>query len=640
MSLCVNPRCPKPDNPDNIVFCTACGSELLLSGRYRVNILLGSGGFGNTYEVSHAGTLKVLKILQVDSIPPQSRAKVLSLFQQEAKVLTHLNHPGIPKGDRYFEFFPRNSQEPVHCLVMEKIEGVDLQDYLSKRGRPIDQELAVDWLKELAAILAQVHGENFFHRDIKPANIMLKPDGKLALIDFGTAREVTGTYYVKQQGGQVTGVVSAGYTPPEQLNGHAVLQSDFFALGRTFVYLLTGFEPLDADIYDAYNDELCWRERAAGVVPVLADFIDDLMAPKPKQRPANTEAILQRLAEIDRALRSPRRPISPPPVSPQYRVHVIGSPPPPPPPPPPPSITWENAQLERTITGHSNLIFCVAISPDGKTLASGSKDKTIKIWNLSTGKELRTLGDWFSEHSDGIYSVAISPDGKTLASGSVHSTIKLWNLSTGQEIRTLKGHLSPVNSVAFSPDGLTLASGSYDKTIKLWNLSTGQEIRTFTGHSGAVFSVAISPDGQTLASGSFDSTIKLWNLSTGQEIRTFKGHLSPVNSVAFSPDGLTLASGSYDKTIKLWNLSTGQEIRTFTGHSGAVFSVAISPDGQTLASGSFDSTIKLWNLSAWREIRTLTGHLGAVRSVAFSPDGKTLVSGSDDKTIKIWRAQA
>ncbi|BAY27998.1 WD-40 repeat-containing protein [Calothrix sp. NIES-2100] len=301
-----------------------------------------------------------------------------------------------------------------------------------------------------------------------------------------------------------------------------------------------------------------------------------------------------------------------------------------------------NFTLAETLIGHSQkvgLIFkegivnSVTFSPDSKTLVSGSGDKTIKIWNLATGQEIRTLNG----HSYSVRSVAISPDGKTLASSSWDKTIKIWSLATGQEIRTLNGHSHWVKSVAFSPDGKTLASGSDDKTIKIWNLATGQEIRTLNGHSSWVYSIAFSPDGKILASGSWDKTIKIWNLATGQEIRTLNRHSDWVHSVAFSPDGKTLASGSDDKTIKIWNLATGQEIRTLKGHSNLVNSVAFSPDGKTLASGSDDKTIKIWNLATGQEIRTLNGHSDTVNSVAFSPDGKTLASGSNDATIKIWR---
>jgi WD40 repeat protein/energy-coupling factor transporter ATP-binding protein EcfA2 len=253
-------------------------------------------------------------------------------------------------------------------------------------------------------------------------------------------------------------------------------------------------------------------------------------------------------------------------------------------------ILVEGREYNR-LKGHDGSVYSVSFSSDGKTLATGSGDNTIKLWNVETGQEIRTL----TGHNEGVNSVSFSSDGKTLATGSFEKTIKLWNLETGQEIRTLFGH-TYFYSVSFSPDGNTLASGSFDGTIKLWNVETGQEIRTLSGHNGAsVYSVSFSPDGKTLASGSEDTTIKLWNLETGQEIRTLKGHNGHVYSVSFSSDGKTLASGSEDKTIKLWNVETGQEIRTLKGHDELVTSVNFSPDGKTLVSGSYDSTIKLWN---------------------------------------------
>ncbi|MBD2206141.1 protein kinase [Calothrix sp. FACHB-1219] len=320
MSLCVNPQCSKPQNNDNELFCLTCGSELLLKGRYRVMRQLGGGGFGLTFEVNEvrSNTAKVLKVLI------NNQQKAVELFQQEAEVLSQLDNPGIPHVERdgYFVYFPRNSQTPVHCLVMEKIVGIDLEKYMANCGlRPIDQDLALQWLKELVTILDDVHSQNFFHRDIKPPNIMLRATGELTLIDFGTARQVTATI-VNQQGG-VTMISSAGYTPVEQMNSQAVPQSDFFALGRTFVFLLTGKYPLDAEIYDAHNDELVWRNHATHISPLLADLLDEMMAHKPKQRPANTQMILQRLAEIEQILHPPKvRRTNPPGVAPTQQVNT------------------------------------------------------------------------------------------------------------------------------------------------------------------------------------------------------------------------------------------------------------------------------------------------------------------------------
>jgi tetratricopeptide (TPR) repeat protein len=208
------------------------------------------------------------------------------------------------------------------------------------------------------------------------------------------------------------------------------------------------------------------------------------------------------------------------------------------------------ARERNRLEEHTSRVWSVSFSPDGKTLASGSADKTIKLWEVATGKPITTL----TGHTSRVWSVSFSPDGKTLASGSADKTIKLWEVATSKPITTLTGHTSTVNSVSFSPDGKTLASASSDKTIKLWDVATGKLITTLTGHTSRVWSVSFSPDGKTLASGSFDKTIKLWDVATGKLITTLTRHTSPVNSVSFSPDSTTLASASSDKTIKLWNL--------------------------------------------------------------------------------------
>ncbi|WP_017719551.1 serine/threonine-protein kinase [Kamptonema formosum] len=303
MSYCFNPNCPQPDDPLNAgqLMCGNCGSELLLQNRYRGIQLLGKGGFGQTFEVDDGGTPKVLKILT------NHCSKAVTLFQREAAVLMRLHHPGIPKVERdgYFTALGRGSRQPLHCLVMEKIEGQDLEKWLASRGnQPIAPEQAIDWLKQLVEILVVLHQEQYFHRDIKPANIMLKPDGRLVLIDFGAVREVTDTYLGKVGAGKNgTNIGSAGYRAPEQSDGKAVPQSDFFALGRTFVHLLTGKHPVELND-DAETGELIWRDIAWGfhgrnrVSESLADLIDWLMATARGKRPQSAEIILECLEAI------------------------------------------------------------------------------------------------------------------------------------------------------------------------------------------------------------------------------------------------------------------------------------------------------------------------------------------------------
>ena len=288
--------------------------------------------------------------------------------------------------------------------------------------------------------------------------------------------------------------------------------------------------------------------------------------------------------------------------------------------------------LKQTLTGHRNTVIPIAFSPDGKTLASGSMDKTIKLWDAQTGALRQTL----TGHSNGVHAIAFSPDGNTLASGSDDKTIKLWDAQTGALRQTLTENSSAVHTIKFSPDGATLASGSTDKTIKLWDAQTGALKQTLTGHDDVVKSVAFSPDGTILASGSDDQTIKLWDAQTGALRQTLTGHSNGVHAVAFSSDGKTLASGSIDKTIKLWDVQTGALKQTLTGHNSGIHALAFSPDGKMLASGSTDKTIKVWDAQTGALKQTLTGHGDMVMAVALSPDGKTLASGGMDKTIKLW----
>jgi WD40 repeat protein len=305
--------------------------------------------------------------------------------------------------------------------------------------------------------------------------------------------------------------------------------------------------------------------------------------------------------------------------------------------------TW---QFIHSLTGNSEYVNSLTLSPDGHILAGGSRDSKIYLWNVGTGELIKTL----SEHSGGISSIAISPDGKTFASGGDDATIKIWHLATGKLLQSLAvpKRADEVLSIAISPDGQTLASGGYRQyknsgggsTVYLWDLSSGNLRTQLIGHLGPVYSVAFSPDGQILATGSWDKTIKLWNLETEKLINTLTGHSSSVYSIVISPDRQTLASsGADDFTMNVWNLHTGELLHTL--NTDYAHSIIISPDGETLISAT-QSGIELWNLRNInnKEQPKQFCEEDSVLSVAISSDGQLLASSSADNTIKIWRSSS
>ena len=318
---------------------------------------------------------------------------------------------------------------------------------------------------------------------------------------------------------------------------------------------------------------------------------------------------------------------------------------------PPPS--WK---IKHTLTGHTQPIICVAMSPDGKTIASGSQDNTIKLWNAATGELLETL----TGHHSAIIALAFSPDGKILASSSNHEfndgTIKLWDLTTRKLQKSLGASLVNlrVGSLAFSRDQQYLASGhigftAVDTAIRIWQIDRGKVAYTLKGHGWEVTAIAFSSDGRILVSGGADSAIMIWNWRAEKRLRTlnrpddFFGSLASwfdqskgiIWAIAISPDDKIIASGGSDQPIYLWNLETGKLEKSLTDHEGYVCCLAFSPDRQTLASGGQDNTIRIWNYHTG-ELRQTLNHQGTVKSLAFSPDGQTLVSGSWDRTVKIW----
>jgi serine/threonine protein kinase len=291
MSYCINPDCLHRDNSDRRETCATCSTSLLIQDRYRLTKPIQDLKRSKYFEVFEAedsllGCHKVLKVLKVDN------EELIYLFRREAQVLSWLEHSGIPavEPDGYF-VFPSEYEPKFYCLAMEKIEGENLESWI-ENSNTLPYFLALKWLKELTQILEQIHKNDLFHRDIKPSNIIRKPNGQISLIDFGAVKQTLQILY----GQEGPTILSAGYAPPEQFESQAVPQSDFYALGRTFVHLLTKKHPLELTEEDG---RLLWRQYLPPNFPVLlANFIDHLMAPLVSDRPNSTTDILQQIKEI------------------------------------------------------------------------------------------------------------------------------------------------------------------------------------------------------------------------------------------------------------------------------------------------------------------------------------------------------
>jgi WD40 repeat protein len=287
-----------------------------------------------------------------------------------------------------------------------------------------------------------------------------------------------------------------------------------------------------------------------------------------------------------------------------------------------------------TYRGHSDEVNAVAWSPNGKLIASGSRDDTAKVWNSNTGITIYTSS---SQHN-WIFGVVWSPNGQQIASASADNTVQVWNATTGQHLLTYPGHSAAVYAVAWSPDGKHIASGSLDKTIQIWDVLSGNRLLTYKGHSAGVLAVAWSYDSSRIASAGADKTVQVWDAATGMSSQIYGNHSSGVTTVEWSPDGQYIASGSIDETVRVWDAATIGKTFTFTyaGHSDGVNSVAWSPDGKLIASGSADRTIQVWNTARTFSF-TYRGHSNSVHAVAWSPIDRFIASASADKTVRVWR---
>ncbi len=253
---------------------------------------------------------------------------------------------------------------------------------------------------------------------------------------------------------------------------------------------------------------------------------------------------------------------------------------------------YRRRSSSKTLRGHTQPVSCIVISPDKETLASGSDDGTIRIWNFPGGMPIHV----FSGHHGGVQCLAYTPDGQTLLSSGSDNFIRLWDVVTARTVRQVtQVAAKDVRCVTIGSNGM-FASGHGDHAIRVWSLPEGKLLQTLDGHHGAIASIVISPDNSLLASGSEDTAICLWKLPEGGLYKILAGHTGCAGQLCMSRDGLVLVSGSDDQLLHLWQLPEGRLLKTLHGHQSRVSSLAISPDGRMLVSGDSNKSVRLWGV--------------------------------------------
>jgi WD40 repeat protein/tRNA A-37 threonylcarbamoyl transferase component Bud32 len=660
------------------------GSQI---AEYRVDAVLGHGGFGITY-LAQDTTLNALVAVKEflphqiairdeksgNVLPKPARDAVrdyhwgLKNFVKEARALAQFKHPNIVRVLRFIE------ANGTAYMVMEYEKGESLSQHLKNLGARLDETGLLRIFIPILNGLHAVHEAQMLHLDIKPENIYLRSDGSPMLIDFGSARQAfAGTGHVQRV------ALTHGYAPLEQYpdKGKQGPWTDIYAIGASMYRCVTGKQPDDSlERYQAFLkykvDPLTPASKIARKYyqPSLLECIDWAMQIYPNDRPQTARALQDAL--IGKGRQSTRKPatITGPAT---YRTSSEHE-----------DMTATRAPVSRIRRSQNRrssrgwLVLLLMVLALGAAMYLWMPDFALRLNNASRREPARstTVPESYRPpaatprapakepaarnagqpvpvagarpqpptveaaalggHKDWVTALAFSPGGHWFVSGSNDKTLKVWEIPDGKLLGTLQGHGFAINSVAVSPDDLWIASAGNDGSVRLWEVRTGKQRGALQGQGGySLFAVAFSPDGKSLAAAGRDRTVFVWDVESGKRLHALEGHKGDVNALSFSPNGQWLASAGADRTIRVWNLASGKEQTALPGHRDSVLALAYSPDGRWLASGDNSRTIRLWNASDNAHVRTYTDALHPVLALAFSHDGNWLAVGEASKSMHL-----
>jgi WD40 repeat protein len=576
---------------------------------YRLEELLGSGGFGVVYRASNSFE---------QNTPPRAikfclNRELLASLQRERDLLDRLMSAGRDTrwSDRIVKLYGHSLDAIIPFLVYEYIAGGNLITRLSgirrRTGANLRPSQVLGLVRRICEPIAFAHGLGLVHRDIKPSNILVSGN-TIKLADFGIggviAEHAAHSSHIGTsdlQGLSVTekcslfrGAGTPLYMSPEQRRGEPPdPRHDVYSIGVMWYQLLVG--DCTRELHQGWQDELADEhdipQKQIDLIGKCVGYV--------KKRPVSA-------AELLASLPSPAAAATP-------TLRVLPG------------------QQNRVIDHHDTSIHALTFSPDSRRLLSAGADGKVRIWDA---ENVQPIGR-YSPNARAVLSVAVSPDGRRALFGCDSGVAWQWDLQKGSEQACLSGHLLPVGRVAFSPDGRRAVTGSDDATIRLWHVPSGRELLRIDEHEKRISGLQFTPDGLFIVSCSEDGMLGIWDSETGWETRQLSTKEKWLLCLAVSPDGQHVACGGKDQ-LTLWNLASAGVVGTFSGHDLAAMSVAFSPSGQHLLSGSMDKTVRLWDVASRKAIQLFEGHAAGITSVAFSPDGCQAASAGFDRTIRLW----